>query len=136
MKLTRDPVKDPSARIRLRFLLATFGVFMVFGLGTAVVRADPKGLFLGVAMAAWTLPGFIPYVLLVHTRMGALLGGISLIAGVVGSLVWVFFVIEMDDGLETLWIPFIAWWTGVGVTLLEFIVFRPLDRSARKAPWP
>lgn len=78
------------------------------------------------------LPPLAFYVVFVRSRLGTLVVGFGLLTAVVATWIWLTAVIQIDDGLEALWLPFITLFgTPIGL-VLEFALLRPISRRI----WP
>ena len=102
----------------------------------AVRHGDLTSLPHVLPVLAISLVGFIPYLGAVRSTVGGHLVGVALSGAILGTLTWLMFFAEIDDGLEGLWIPYLSFLVGCGGALLDLALLRHLERRFRAAPGP
>jgi hypothetical protein len=111
---------DPNWPVRRNFVLLSLLTF-----APLVVRWIPRDpdpqlwawfVFIGISL----LPHLV-YLLAVRSRIGSIIVGLALLVATAASVLWLL-SIEIDDGLEALWVPVATWGVGFPALALHGVV--------------
>jgi hypothetical protein len=105
----RRGIPDPNWPLRRNFVLLSVAAFIPL-VGPWIVRA-PENVLAAFAFVGVALLPHLAYLLVVRSRIGSIAVGIVLFTTTVAGIGWLL-SIEIDDGLEGLWIPATTWLAG------------------------
>jgi hypothetical protein len=124
--------EDGTSLRKLRYATtgAIVALFLIVSITKASIENQVDILGAGVMFSAITLLPFVWYVVLVRTALGSYLGvGVAVVLS--GTLIWLWWLAEIDDGLEGFLLVYISW-LGMLVILGIDAVSRSVSGMRRK----